>query len=334
MKRVFGINHLRLSIFLFLIIIFISTIFVQPLLGFTNSSKNDLTTKNEPIRVLFDESKGPWGYVGEAPEIHAELGWGYEFVDLGELLLINDFTVDTLQSSEELDESNIVDYDILVICLHQYYYTINEIEIIYSWVKDGGSLLLISDFYSSSVITLPIVAIAERFGYEFGDSEIFDWDTYNYDYWNLVHDGDCIKSHEITDNITRIETYGTYGIINSPEESQVIISTDNDGTAYWNTPPNYPANNIPVLSVCENWDDLEGQIAILDDIHIFRSDYDSDWDGIANIFDSDNEILALNLFSWLGKKPIEIISNKSVYFSFIAVFGILIYLVRRKSSKN
>ncbi|MHA1443111.1 MAG: hypothetical protein ACTSPK_14810, partial [Candidatus Heimdallarchaeota archaeon] len=258
----------------------------------------------------------------------------YSLADLAEILQNNNFVVDTLGYFGIINDNVLRECDIFVIYCSHAAYTTSEIQSIYSWVRNGGSLLLVSDYGPTSSVRIAISGIIGIFGYVFGSYDIFDWDNYNNNYWNLVHDDDCIKPHEITKNITRIESYGTWGIINSPGESQTIITTDSDGTAYWTTPPNYPANNIPILSVCENMGVIIGKIAVLNDAHMFTGMYDSDHDDDLNIFDSDNEVLALNLFTWLGKESIvDVTSNQSIYFSFIAIFGILVYLVRRKSSK-
>jgi len=324
-------TRLLLLVVLFLICtMLVNSFFIIPLSGLTDDQNNSLTKNSESVRVLFDEAHYPMYGVVYSPNVQI---YGGQLSKLTSLLESNNFAIDTLDFGETINESNLAECDIFVICVSLNSYLPEEIEKLYSWVIAGGSLLLISDYGPRHSTVTSI--IAERFGYELGECEIWDWYDYNTNFFYLNHIGANIKSHEITTGISRIETYRADGIIGSPKDSRAIITTDDDGTAYWNVQPNYPANNVPILSVNEKWNYTYGKIAVLTDCSLLNGISDTDMDGDQNILDSDNEVLALNLFNWLGSESTLESSTQSIYFSFIAILGVFVYLTkyRRKYRK-
>ncbi|MHA1125421.1 MAG: hypothetical protein ACTSO7_06660 [Candidatus Heimdallarchaeota archaeon] len=314
---------------LFFVVIFLICSFIinlnniQPIFGSQDNPNNKLSMNIKPIRILFDETRYPLQGVNNS--VHTQDMDGY--VKLASLLMNNSFTIDTLDYGETVNESDLAECDILVNACSFNPYLPEEIERIYSWVIAGGSFLLICDlgpFFSGSTSF-----IAERFGYELAQDILKDNDTnLANDAW-FKFDGANIKNHDITSGVSSIEFYAGDGIFNFPIGAKALITTDDDGTTYWDS-SGLPAIEVPILSVNEKWNVTLGKIAILTDTNIFEGDIDPDLDGVECLFDSDNEVLALNLFNWLGNVSTEKVSIQSIYFSFIAIFGILVYLVKRR----
>ena len=66
-----------------------------------------------------------------------------------EQLTNNSFTIETIDVGDEINQTTLQQIDIIVIAVSHTSYTTQEITEIDNWVKNGGSLLLITDYGSA-----------------------------------------------------------------------------------------------------------------------------------------------------------------------------------------
>lgn len=306
-------------------ILFYSSIDVN---SYKNNSQeiaiNNITTGQ---KILIDEAHLPVFGVSNT-SVAAENKTGYS--TFADLLIAEGYTIDTLDSGNEINFTVLEDYDLLITCAPQGTYTSEEISTIYNWTTQGNTFLLISEWgpYANSSNF-----IADAFNYELKSDILYDLnDNQGNVYWMNLNESN-IKSHVMNTGILGIEMYGADGIISDPIGAIDIIATDLDDTTNWNSGDF--ANNIPVISARENWGGSTGnKIVIVTDSNIWAND-DTDFDGIWNILEHNNSHLAINIVNWLS--PIVITETsplQGVYFSFIAVFVILISFIRVKRRKH
>jgi len=290
-----------------------------------NSNSRLLIQSNIRARILFDEAHYPiCGIAGK----NICYGSDDAYSNLAELLQNEGYSVDTLDNGEEINSENLENCDVLVFAGPMTYYQISEIDYLTTWVTNGGSLLLISD-WGPIFQTIP-QTIASIFGFHLGRDSLRDLDDNNGKESSLIFNNSAISTHVITNQINRIETYAQDGIICKPETAISLLTTDNDNTTYWLESNEY-ANDIPILCINEKWNNTNGKIALITDSSIFANN-DVDQDGTINLFDSDNEILILNLINWLSNFR-AILPVNGLVISFLAVFGILVFAKRKRNQK-
>jgi len=299
----------------------------NPVLCIQNDSKSNLSIQSKTrARILFDEAHYPvCGIAGR----NVCYGSDDAYSKLAELLVSNGYFVGTLDNGKEINSKNLENCDVLIFVVPMSYYQISEINYLTTWVTNGGSLLLISD-WGPTFQTVP-QTIASIFGFQLGRDSLRDLDDYNGVESRLIFNDSAINTHIITEQINRIETYAQDGIIRKPDTTNSLITTDNDNTTYWLDSNEY-ANEIPILCINEKWNNTKGKIALLTDCSIFANN-DVDQDGTINLYDSDNELLALNLIEWLSNF-IAILPVNGIFISFLVVYGILVILVKQKQNRN
>ena len=79
--------------------------------------------------------------------------------------------------------------------------------------------------------------------------------------------------------------------------------TDSDGTGTWSDYS--PAIGVSLMSAIDRGGTAgSGRLIVITDSNLWDSAYDYDFDGDINFYDSDNEILALNVIDWLSTPTI------------------------------
>ncbi|MHA1760443.1 MAG: hypothetical protein ACTSXA_07460 [Candidatus Heimdallarchaeota archaeon] len=311
----------------FIILLSVNSFYTKQLLGFHNTPPaNYLANSSDKPIVMFDEAHSPSFCINASDPVPGIIP-GYAY--LADRLLTHGFLVETFDVGGTISRPALDACDVFVIVDSFDSYTTIEIAALYSWVTNGGSLLLISDYGPAfSTITS---TIALEFGYTLGQDMLKETDDYNIEESWFVFTDDNIQDHDITQSLSRFESYASDGILKSPIGSQALVTTDFDGTAYWSNQA-VDAINVSILSINEKWNSTLGKFALLTDTNIFDNLSDSDGDGDFNGKDSDNEHLALSLFYWLADVQTAIAPTKGTYFSFVIVFGLFIYVVsyRRK----
>jgi hypothetical protein len=249
-------------------------------------SSNVGASEETSIKIAFDETHDPM--------------WkceGFLSNDLFRSALEESYDVTVL--NDTLNEEILSEYDILIIAASQTSYTTNEINFIENWTRSGGSILLISDYQEWSGAA--VMSIAQRFGFEQRFEALYDNDDFiGLESWIIFTEGN-IQHHNVTTGVDRIEIYASGGIIKAPDEAIHLVITDNDNSAYWDGNWRKKANSIPVVSILENNSCMNGKLAITTDGN-FLSDDDQDEDGTDDFYDSNNEIMILNMIKWLADK--------------------------------
>lgn len=243
--------------------------------------------------VVFEEAHLPIYTVRDNPAYEATEAYS-EFADH---LIDNGYIVSTINPGTAIDSDVLAPVDVLVICAPQNSYSTAEIDAIETWVKGGGRLLLISEWGSLGAVTS---TIASRFNVTLKLDTIRDTDenldpTQDY---RLYYDGANLLSHPITAGVTRVEIYGSDGIVSEPAGEIPLIVTDLDGTGTWDDYS--PALGVSVMSAFDGGTAGSGRLVVITDSNIWDSACDKDNDTVIDFYDSDNEVLALNTIDWLA----------------------------------
>ncbi len=251
------------------------------LLGFdlwTRETNSDILLANA-IRlhrhVVFDDSHA------QPFEIDAE------YSGLAEYFATNGFAVSSMSS---FSEDYLAACDILVLTLCYVQYSASNISVIASFVENGGGLFVASDWGTWGSETDDLI---QNFGYVRYDSDALnDTDDAIIPFY-LPFDGENIHNHSINLKVNRVEIWAGAGFHQIPDDADVLIKTDGDGTA--------DVDNLPIAIASTHGD---GRIVVFGDSNALKND-DTDSDGTDNWEDSANEIFFLNTIRWLSAAGIE-----------------------------
>jgi len=150
----------------------------------------------EAPRIVFEEAHLPIYTIGSNPA-NETMGAYSEFADY---LLTNGYNVSTINPGTTIDASVLSPIDILVIVAPQNTYSTSEKDAIETWVENGGSLLLISEWRD---LASEASAIANRFNITLALDNILDSDeNVGKEYW-AYYDSTNLFSHPITAGVSR-----------------------------------------------------------------------------------------------------------------------------------
>ncbi|MHA1121368.1 MAG: hypothetical protein ACTSPC_00970 [Candidatus Heimdallarchaeota archaeon] len=245
-------------------------------------------------RILFDEAHIP--HLSIFNNAYSNGGNG-KFHRLQIELLGLGHYVEVLEPGSVITSVLLSNYDLLVIPYSYDYYSSAEITIIRNWVQNGGNILILAELWNvrnnDSFRTL-----VGAFGYELSEREIHETDD-TIGNRIIKFDGMNIKPHPISTSISSLSIYNILGITNKPIDSQTVIKTDNDDTAYYPSyPTDIPANNIPVVCAQNNINSNGGRLVLISATDLWDTNADSAFD-IHNIMLFDNLQFAVNTFNWL-----------------------------------
>jgi thermitase len=270
------------------------TLFMIPVLD-ENITENNVISKMIMVKslignVAFEEAHTPLYSIGDNPALDVISGYS-EFANN---LINSGYNVSTINPGTTIDQSILATIDILVIVAPQKGYLPSELHALESWVKEGGNLLLISDWGTYGAKAR---SIAANFNVNLRGDMICDSnENCNNVCWPYYDDGKLLN-HPITVNISRVEMYGGDGIISGPQDQNPVIVTDSDRTSYWSN-DNSSAIRVPVMSVLDRGTAGYGRLAVIGDSNIWDSAYDVDEDGEIDFYDSNNSALAMNTINW------------------------------------
>jgi len=258
---------------------------------------NNIVTKMIRVRsiiglVVFEEAHLPAYSIGSNPAAYGTGGYS-EFANY---LMVNGYIVSTINPGTIINSSGLASADVLVIVAPQNSYLESELDAIENWVKEGGNLLLISDWGSFGSVAR---TIASRFNIVLRGDAICDSDENVGDPSQVYYDGANLLVHPVTKGVDRVEIYAGDGILTAPAEEIPLIVTDYDGTAFWFS-DNSPALGVSVMSAFEGGAIGSGRLIIMTDSNVWDSINDADYDGDVGFYDSDNEVLAINSINWLS----------------------------------
>jgi hypothetical protein len=253
---------------------------------------NPQTSVNQ-YRILFDEAHNPIHYIIEPDSWSSYPTENYrlymELIGLGH-------AVDILRNNSLIDHTFLSNYDLLVIpgSLDNYYH--QEIDAIEGWVTSGGNILIQID--STAQGEQDALAIAQRFGFEFSQASIFDYDDGD-SYRVIDIDNANILPHILTTNVHKLVVSDIHGIITKPYNAEIILKTDGDGTAYYRTYPDVTiANDVPFMSVINNISGNGGRLVVLPVANIWDTSPNHNYN-FPFFYVENNRQLTVNTFNWL-----------------------------------
>ncbi|MHA1244507.1 MAG: hypothetical protein ACTSP7_08045 [Candidatus Heimdallarchaeota archaeon] len=245
------------------------------------------------IKVLFDESHQPYyGISGLNPAYIRNDGYRFFSSYLEE----NNYDLDVLNTSSVINEAVLQYYDIFIICASQTQYSNVEIDAIYDWTINGGSLLLLGEYggYSNG-----IKGLARKFGYLFFDDRLRESvNSYGNTNFAILFNESNMFDDDLFTNVTSLVLTSITGHILKPENSEEVLFTDDDGTIVWGSTWS-PAGNIPILSKNMFGDNKNGKIVVCCDSTLWDSD-DNELNGGSSWDELDNAQFALNIMDWLA----------------------------------
>ncbi|MHA1951572.1 MAG: hypothetical protein ACW987_17120 [Candidatus Thorarchaeota archaeon] len=211
-----------------------------------------------------------------------------EYSGLANYFASNGFAVSTMS---DFSEDYLAACDILVLSLGYVPYNTGDIAIIESFVENGGGLFVCSDWGTWGSETDDLI---QNFGYVRYDPgmALNDTDDAIIPFY-LPFDGENIHNHSINLKVNRVEIWAGAGFNQIPDDADVLIKTDGDGTA--------DVDNLPIAIASTHGD---GRIVVFGDSNALKND-DSDSDGTDNWEDSSNELFFLNTIRWLSASGIE-----------------------------
>jgi hypothetical protein len=211
-----------------------------------------------------------------------------EYSGLANYFASNGFAVSTMS---DFSEDYLAACDILVLSLGYVPYNAGDIAIIESFVENGGGLFVCSDWGTWGSETDDLI---QNFGYVRYDPgmALNDTDDAIIPFY-LPFDGENIHNHSINLKVNRVEIWAGAGFNQIPDDADVLIKTDGDGTA--------DVDNLPIAIASTHGD---GRIVVFGDSNALKND-DSDSDGTDNWEDSSNELFFLNTIRWLSASGIE-----------------------------
>lgn len=184
----------------------------------------------------------------------------------------------------------------------------SEIEAIYKWVKDGGSLLLIADHMPFPAAADDLAAI---FGFQFNNG--FAIDTTNQRLTIFKKSDNTLVNHpilngaSINERIDSVRTFTGQAFLPPPDAKPILIHNKN-------TVSLMPAQawqfdkDTPQISV-ENWcqgatlEFYNGRIAVFGEAAMFTAQYNQEnnlWFGLKASGAEQNEQFLLNTMHWLS----------------------------------
>lgn len=176
-------------------------------------------------------------------------------------------------------------------------YTVQEIEALDMWVKEGGSLLVLAEWGNFSTYLEDVVAVFNVKVKSVDNNDVIvdpenslTLNNMPYNVWFYIGRSQLNTTSPILSGVSRLEFYGATTL--DFEKGSALAFTSNN--AKWLYSGDVEGRE-PLIVALEYG---KGRVVIIGDSDIFSNE-DLDGDGEVNLFDSDNEILALNIFSWL-----------------------------------
>jgi hypothetical protein len=207
--------------------------------------------------------------------------------------LVNYFVMNgyAVSSMGDFSEEYLAACDVLVLTLCYVPYNTDDIAIIDNFVTNGGGLWVCSDWGSWGSETDDLIQHFGYVRYDPGDA-LNDTDDAILPFY-IPFDGNNIHNHSVNLAVNRVEIWAGTGFHQIPDDADVLIKTDGDGTA--------DVDNLPIAIASSHGD---GRVVVFGDSNVLKSD-DSDSDGTDNWEDSSNEIFFLNTIRWLSAAGIE-----------------------------
>lgn len=225
----------------------------------------------------------------------------YGYTTFANDLATNGFAVSGMTS---FDEDLINSADVLVISAADYHgvaeYTTQELDIIQTFVSNGGGLFITSDYGPFGNVTDPV---NERFGFfRNKTSVLYDSDNYNAagSGYSVIYSGsENIVNHSATLQVSTLETWAGTGLESWPTGTVPLVVTDIDGTSTYDS--FIPADGVR-FSAATTYG--KGRVIFVGDSNLF-DDSDLDGDLTIDYYDQSSEYFARGCISWLSAAGLE-----------------------------
>jgi hypothetical protein len=262
--------------------------------------------RNKPI-VLIDEAHNNFHTMAGRYQAFAKVLESDGFIVKPNTTLFN---LDSLKNanvlviSNALNQKNLENWD-----LPNYSaFTRQEIETVYHWVKDGGSLLLIADHMPFPAAAADLAAI---FGFQFNNG--FAIDTTNQRQTIFKKSDNTLVNHPIlegTSSSERVDSVRTFTgqAFLVPFNAKPILKHNRNTVSYMPAQVWQFDENTPQISV-EKWcqgatlEFYKGRIAVFGEAAMFTAQYNQEnniWFGLRASGAEQNEQFLLNTMHWLS----------------------------------
>lgn len=243
-------------------------------------------SSNESYVIAFDQS--------HAPAYTIESNGNYSI--LADFLRSLGYIVKSISSIEYDSLRNV---STLVIATPSIEYSSQEAEVLRVWVENGGSLLILAEWGEYSK---PLKELADTFNFRIEGLDRNDMlvdpsqhlvvDGVSYEAWIYVGRSQLNTTSPMLRGVSRLEFYGATSLTLEVGDGSILAFTSKDTKWFYSD----AKEAGKPLAVAMTYGD--GKIVVIGDSDLF-SNQDLDRDGEINLFDSDNEIFAINVFSWL-----------------------------------
>lgn len=287
----------------------VSSLIAQQAADTTFIPSNKIMTFNEgkkPI-VLIDEAHNNFHTMAGRYQAFAEVlkSDGYKVKPNTALFNLDSLkNVHILIISNALHQKNLENWD-----LPNYSaFTRNEIETIYHWVKEGGSLLLIADHMPFPAAAADLAAI---FGFQFNNG--FAIDTTKKTRTIFKKSDHTLVNHPIlngtslNERIDSVRTFTGQAFL-APFKAKSILKHNRNTVSYMPAHAWQFDKNTPQISV-EKWcqgatlEFYKGRIAVFGEAAMFTAQYNKNnniWFGLKASGAEQNEQFLLNTMHWLS----------------------------------
>jgi len=253
------------------------------------------------VKVLFDESHGQYWDSNKLSAFLEDLKENYGV------------TID-IHETGEINSSLLSGYDVLIISNPGSPFTEDEVDAIKSFLDNGGSLLIMGNWYKYFDPTY-IENITKSYGIGWYDAEIIDPTDYDYaNYSVIIHTWTNTNVAEFVSNAStfKVEFYSGTALYwtgdNSSSAPVYIVGTGDDDTVVEfenNTQKTLGYEAIAFMAV--DIVDDGGRIFASGSSAMFRSDYpgyylDSKW---------DTSTFAMLMFEWLMGRGLAIVKSEA-----------------------
>ncbi|HNP77772.1 MAG: hypothetical protein U0289_06620 [Cyclobacteriaceae bacterium] len=297
-------------------------LFTLTLIGLLFSCQNHSSSPDNDFDVTVPEAKltGQRVLFDEGHKNHHQIGRTYK--PFATLLKNDGCKVES--SDKPVDVASLSNTDILVLATatgkeepgDKSAYTEKEISTLDEWIKNGGSVLIITEHYPFG---LAMKTLLEALNVRIHNGYTEDSTLNNPQVRDALlfekSKGNLNSSHSITTNLNRVNTFTGSSVKGDSTWTNLLILSDNAQNYNVNVKVDkeggdvnvsvtyadfYPATGFS-QGICKRYG--KGKIVVLAESALLTAQFDKNGNKFGmNIADSDNKQLALNIIRWLADK--------------------------------
>jgi hypothetical protein len=182
--------------------------------------------------------------------------------------------------------------DLLILQVSYVAYNTTEVDIISTFVENGGGVFIITEFGDYGEELDPVT---DHFGFVRNKSSSHIIETDDYDTFQpyIIYNTSNFESHSVMIDVARVEFDKSGGFASIPAHAIPLVTTDTDGTSFWSD--GSPADGVVIAAAASYG---IGRIAVMSDIDMGSPTSNPDGDADVNLYDSDNEMFLFNFIQW------------------------------------